>query len=91
LSNLAAQPNVTLNEIESFVGYAGCGYTMTATAAVTIGNATFSADVLTYTLFNPSQNLVVTFDYPGVTLSSLKAGDSLTFVKPCRKANDSHT
>jgi len=79
LLNLAAQPNATLNEVESFVSYAGCGYTMTATAAVAIGNTTFPADLVTYTLFNPSQSLVVTFDYPGVTLSSLRAGDSLTF------------
>jgi hypothetical protein len=69
----------TLIEVEVF-SYSGCGYTMTATAIVTIGGEPFPAELLTYTFFNPGQNLVVTFNYPGVTLSTLSVGKALTFV-----------
>jgi hypothetical protein len=53
---------------------------MTATAYVVIDNVQYPAELLTYTYQEPSQPLVVTFTYPGVTLSTLKAGDLLTFV-----------
>lgn len=58
---------------------------MTATAFVNITGAQFSADLVTYTFLSPSQPLAVTFDYPGVTLSSLTVGEVLTFVYKSRK------
>jgi len=53
---------------------------MTATAFVNITGVQFPADLLTYTFVSPSQSLVITFNYPGVTLSTLTVGEDLTFV-----------
>lgn len=61
---------------------------MTATAYVVINNVQYPAELLTYTYQEPSQPLVVTFTYPGVTLSTLKAGDLLTFVQTIHDAAD---
>jgi len=53
---------------------------MTATAFVNITGVQFPADLVTYTFVSPSQSLVITFNYPGVTLSTLTVGEDLTFV-----------
>ena len=83
LADLAAYS--TLFEIESFVTYA-CEYTMTATPFVFINGQGFEGDVETYTFLQPSQTLIVTFNYPSVTMSTLSAGETLLFVeKPTRR------
>jgi hypothetical protein len=79
IENLAAQPQSTLTEIETF-SYSDCGYTMTATAAVTISGSKYVAPLVTYTFLQPSLPLTVHFEYPAVTLATLKSGDVLTFV-----------
>jgi hypothetical protein len=67
----------TLQESETFVSAFDCPYTITATAVATIGNGTFQAGVLTYTL--PEESLI-TFNYPGVTLSTIASGQVITIV-----------
>lgn len=70
----------TMVETEVF-DYSDCDYTMTATATVYVGGTPFRADIVTYTFLNPSKPLTVTFNYPGVTVSSLVPGETLTFVQ----------
>lgn len=69
-----------LTEIESFAYVGDCFGSMVATAAVYIDGTTFNADLVTYTFYNPSQPLIVTYHYPAVTLSSLNPGATVTFV-----------
>lgn len=55
---------------------------MTATATVEVANQTFEATV-TYTMFEPSQDVQATFDFAGLPLNEL-AGETVTFVIPYR-------
>jgi len=55
---------------------------MTATATVEVANQTFEATV-TYTMFEPSQDVQATFDFAELPLNEL-AGEAVTFVIPYR-------
>lgn len=60
----------TLTDVR-VVTYTGCEYTVTATANVIIGGTEeYFADLVTYTLYNPSHPLSLTWHYPGVTLGN---------------------
>jgi hypothetical protein len=52
---------------------------MTATATVQVNGLSFQATA-TYTMFEPSQDVDATFNFPGIPLSQLSNGDLLTFV-----------
>jgi hypothetical protein len=54
---------------------------MTATVTVYVGGTSFQADIVTYTFLNPSRALTVTFNYPGVAISSFIPGETLTFIQ----------
>jgi hypothetical protein len=53
---------------------------LTVFATVTILDVAFFADPVTHTLFEPSQDPLITFHYPSVTLTSLTPGEVLFFV-----------
>ena len=69
-----------LTETESYSFYSDCEYAMTVIGFVTIADAPFPADPLTYTFPSPSQPLVFTLTYPQITLADLDSGVLLTFV-----------
>jgi hypothetical protein len=69
--SLTASGITTLQETEVFE-IVNCEWTITATAAATIGGTVFPADILTYTVPTDS---IITFHYPGVTLSTISSGE----------------
>lgn len=72
-----------LIEVQSFLTYSSCSYTMTATATVEVASLIYEATI-TYTMLEPSQDVQATFDFPEVDLESLSSGELLTFVPiPC--------
>jgi len=54
---------------------------MTATAGVELASQTYTATV-TYTMFEPSQNVEATFNFPEIQVDDLTNGAILTFVLP---------
>jgi hypothetical protein len=70
-------------EFESF-SYSDCGYTMTAIAAAVIEGNSFIGNLLTYTFDPAGTGLLVTFDYPAVSVASLTSGEIVTFVSPVK-------
>ena len=79
LTNLSISTTLTIMESYS---YTNCDYTMTASQSVFIHGGLFTADLVTFTFRNPSQLLFLIFQYPDVTITSLTASETLTFVHP---------
>lgn len=53
---------------------------MTETQSVLIDGTMFYADLATFYQYDPSQQLIVTYHYPSVTLNTLKPLQTLIFV-----------
>lgn len=65
--------------------YTDCDYTMTVTQEVHIDGTEFIADLATFTFLNPSQGpILVTFQYPSVTITSLTPFQTLSIVIPLK-------
>jgi hypothetical protein len=71
---LTASGITTLQETEVFE-IVECEWTITATADATIDGTVFPAEIFTYTV--PADS-VITFHYPGVTLSTISSGEIVT-------------
>jgi len=55
---------------------------MTASQSVSIHGGLFTAELAIFTFHKPEQPLFVTFYYLEVTITSLNASETLTFVNP---------
>jgi hypothetical protein len=53
---------------------------MTASQSVYIHGGLFVADFATFTFADTDEEMLVTFSYPQVTITSLSASETLTFV-----------
>ena len=69
----------TLIDVEAFY-YDSCSATAIAYATVEIDGTTFTAIPNTLTFADPPTILVVTYEYPSVTITSLTPGEILSFV-----------
>lgn len=68
--------------------YSDCSATMTATQSVLIDGTEFYAIPETFMQYIPSQQLIVTYHYPAVTLTSLHALETLAFVSPVKNVTN---
>jgi len=78
LTDLSLPETFALAEVYS---YTDCDYTMTVTQELYIDGTQFLADLVTFTF--PSLSLgpvIVTFQYPGVTITSLTPLQTLSIV-----------
>ena len=53
---------------------------MVATATAIIASSAYVAIPVTYAFQNPSQPLVITYNFPGVTLSTLTSVGSVLYI-----------
>jgi len=60
--------------------YSDCSATLTASQSALIDGTEFYAELETFTQYIPSQEFIVTYHYPAVTLTSLRPFDILVFV-----------
>ena len=68
-----------MTDVEVFY-YSGCTQVVTAYQTVYIHVTVFTADPIIFTFANPETPLAITHTYHEVTLTSLSAGEVLTFV-----------
>ena len=70
-----------MTDIEVFY-YTNCTQVATAYKTVFIQGTSFTADPIIFTFANPETPLAITYEYHQVTLTSLTAGETLTYVRP---------
>jgi hypothetical protein len=70
----------TLTDVEVYY-YSNCTQVGTVTKTVVIDGTAFTASAITITFANPETPLGIVFHYPQVTLTSLHAGQAITYVR----------
>ena len=60
--------------------YTSCTLTMTGSATVTVDGVPFTANTITFTFVDPPTPLILTWQYPFATLTSLTPLETLIFV-----------
>jgi hypothetical protein len=69
----------TMSIVEAYY-YTSCTLTMTASATATVGDTAFTANPITFTFSSPESPLLLTWEYPSVTLTSLTPLETLIYV-----------
>jgi len=81
-----------MSEVEAY-WWDDCTQLVTALATVYIGGSAFEANPITFSFYNFTATplpLFITYNFPQVTLTSLKPGDQVTFVLYPFKIRGSH-
>lgn len=69
----------TMTVVEAYY-YTSCTLTITAMATAIIGGTDFPANPITFAFASPAAPLILSWEYPDVTLTSLTPLETLTFV-----------
>ena len=79
MSQVGGPSTLTLGNTFTYSG-TDCTYSMVATATAIIASSTYVAIPVTYAFQYPSQPLVITYNFPDVTLSSLTSQGSILYI-----------